>query len=69
MFLLTDTQDLSTGKEIEMQTESSIYLSTTAINPIHESIAMAYSNQSAEDVPPLTLCNKRSSTWSLKYHG
>jgi hypothetical protein len=64
----TNMQDLPTGKGAGTQTESSIYPSTATINPKHESIDMAYLSQPAGNVQPLTICKKRSSTWSSKYH-
>lgn len=64
----TNVQDPSTFKDVGTQTESSTYLSTATINPKHESIAVAYSSQPAEDVLPLAKCKRRSNTWSSKFH-
>jgi hypothetical protein len=48
--------------------EASIHLSTATINLQHESIAIAYSNQSAQDVSSLPMSNRRSSTCSSQCH-
>jgi hypothetical protein len=64
----TNVQDPSTFKDVGTQTESSTYLSTATINTKHESIAVAYSSQPAEDVLPLAKCKRRSNTWSSKFH-
>jgi hypothetical protein len=64
----TNVQDLPVVKEIGTQTEASIHLSTATINPQHESIAIAYSNQPVQDVPSLPMSNKRSNSGSSQSH-
>jgi len=64
----TNVQDFPKVEEIGMQTEAFIHRSTATINPQHESIVAAYSNQPAQDVSSLPMSNKRSSTCSSQYH-
>jgi len=64
----TNVQDFPKVEEIGMQTEAFIHRSTATINPQHESIVAAYSNQPAQDVSSLPMSNKRSNTCSSQYH-